>query len=235
MIKIENLYGDLCNFYGDQFNIKYLESCSDEIEIIKSSILDVPYFVNNDVDMIYLGSTSEKRQEIIIEKLKNYKERIIELINKGVVFLITGNSLEIFGSRIENEDGTYVDGLNIFNTVAKRKMLERHNSLFTGEIDGITILGFKSQFAFSYGDNSDCYAFKIIKGVGLSPESKYEGIRINNFIATYLLGPILLLNPDFTKYLLELLGVKNVDVKYYDVAKEAFEVRKKEFEKFNIQ
>ena len=43
--------------------------------------------------------------------LKPYKEKINELIEKGVVFLCTGNALEIFGKYIENEDGSKIDAL----------------------------------------------------------------------------------------------------------------------------
>ena len=35
---------------------------------------------------------------------------------------------------------------------------------------------------------------------------KNEGFRYKNFFATYLLGPLLVLNPPFTRYLLRLLG-----------------------------
>lgn len=40
-----------------------------------------------------------------------YKEKINELIEKGVVFLCTGNALEIFGKYIENEDRSKIDAL----------------------------------------------------------------------------------------------------------------------------
>ena len=51
------------------------------------------------------------------------------------------------------------------------------------------------------------YLFKALRGPGLN-DTKFEGVRINNFMGTYVLGPILVFNPDFTKYLLKLLGVK---------------------------
>lgn len=59
------------------------------------------------------------------------------------------------------------------------------------------------------GDNSKNYLFKIKDGIGINEKTKYEGIKIKNFYATYLLGPILILNPDFTKNILRKLGEKN--------------------------
>ena len=40
----------------------------------------------------------------------------------------------------------------------------------------------------------------------MNPESKQEGVRKNNFFATYLLGPLLPLNPSFSEKLVELLA-----------------------------
>ena len=116
-------------------------------------------------------------------------------------------------------------------------MMNRYNSLFLGELEGketIKIVGFMSQFAKSYGDNSKNYLFKALRGPGLNDESKFEGVRINNFMGTYVLGPILVFNPDFTKYLLRLLGVKEPKLAFEKEAVEAYNIRLKEFENPNI-
>ena len=81
-------------------------------------------------------------------------------------------------------------------------MFNRYNSLFLGDFEGIKIIGYKDQFSHQYGDNSNMYFAKVIRGVGLNRESNLEGIRINNFIGTSILGPLLVLNPIFTKYFL---------------------------------
>ena len=235
MIKVEALYFELCNFFGDGFNVRYLKDSSDEIEVIETAFSEEPYFVKHDVNLIVMGSTTEERQERIIEKLRPYKGRILELILKDVPFLITGNALEIFGEKIEKEDGSVVEGLGIYPTVAKQKMLARHNSLFLGKMEGMEIVGYKSQFAHSYGDNEKNYAFEVINGVGLSPEVKKEGIRIHNFIATYVLGPLLPLNPDFTEWLLKKAGVKNPKAKYSEEARKAWEIRVEEFRKLKAE
>ena len=230
MIKVEVLYPEFCNLFGDDFNARYLEMCDDSIELIRTNLNSEPYFVkNDDVRMIIMGAMTEDGQELCLEKLKPHKERIEELINKDVVFLLTGNSLELFGKSIENEDGSSIECLNIFGTVAKRNMLDRHNSLFIGEFEDIDVVGFKSQFAHSYGNIDDIGAFKKKGGVGFSPESNYEGVRIHNFFATYLLGPILVMNPLFTKKIMELLGIKNPHVKYEDVSLKAYNKRVEEF------
>ena len=132
-------------------------------------------------------------------KLLPYKNRIEELIEKNTVFLFTGNALEVLGDYIENEDGSKINGLGIFPVHSKRDMMHRHNSYFIGDFEDIKLVGFKSQFTMMYGDNSDIYYAKVEKGIGLNKASKLEGIKKNNFIGTYIIGPILILNPLFTK------------------------------------
>ena len=99
-MKIEVLYPSVCGLYGDSFNMKYLSECSNSIELINTDIKDTPYFVKHNVNMVYIGSMTERTEEIVIKKLMPYRERIIELIDKGVIFLVTGNATFLFGKSI---------------------------------------------------------------------------------------------------------------------------------------
>lgn len=235
MAKIEVLFPEICNLFGNMYNIKYLEQSVKEIEVIYTALTEEPKFISEDVDMIYMAPMTEKSQELVIEKLKPYKNIIEELIEKNKLFLLIGNALEVFGKYIENEDGSRIEGLGITDLYAKRNMMNRYNSLFLGNIDDIKIVGFKSQFSMSYGDNTNKYVFKVIKGSGINTESNIEGIRINNFIGTYVLGPILVLNPEFTKYILSLLGIKEVNLAYEEEVIQCYNTRLKEFENSNIK
>lgn len=237
MLRVEVLYPEVCNLFGNTYNIKYLEQSVEDIEIINTSLNDEPTFVKEDIDLVYMASMTEKTQELVIEKLKPYTETIKKQIQENKAFFMIGNALEVFGKYIENEDGSKIEGLGITELYAKRDMMNRYNSLFLGELEGketIKIVGFMSQFAKSYGDNSKNYLFKALRGPGLNDESKFEGVRINNFMGTYVLGPILVFNPDFTKYLLRLLGVKEPKLAFEKEAVEAYSIRLKEFENPNI-
>ena len=228
---IEILFPEFCNLYGDISNMKYLQKCIPEANFIETNFGEEPAFVKNDVDLIYMGPMTEKMQEKVIEKLKPYKQRIEELIEKNTVFLITGNAIEIFGKYIENEDESKIEALGIFDIYAKRNMMKRHNSNFIGKYEDIEIVGFKSQFTQSYGNNEENYFSKVEKGIGLNPESILEGIQKNNFIATYLIGPILILNPEFTKKILQKMGIEEPKVAFEQDVKNAYEQRLKELKK----
>lgn len=228
-MKIEILFPAFANLFGEKVSLQYLSQCLPEAELIYTELTDTPFFVSGDVDMIFIGSMTELQQELVIEKLLPYKERINELIENGTVFLAVGNSLEVFCSRIEDGERT-IPALGIFNYYAKRDMDHRYNSLILGEMEGFKTVGFKSQFSHLYGDNENEYLYKVIRGDGIHPGSNLEGIHRNNFMGTYTLGPFLLLNPDFIKYLFSLLGCPDTPLKFEESIRKAYEIRLKEFE-----
>lgn len=230
-MKIEILFPEFCNLYGDISNIKYLKKClsNQKVKYIETSFDMEPSFVTQDINFIYLGPMTENRQEKVIKKLMPYKKRIEELIEKNTVFLFTGNALEILGKYIENEDGIKIEALGIFDVYAKRNMMHRHNSLFIGEYNNIKIVGFKSQFTMMYGNNTDNYFLKVENGIGINKESKLEGINKNNFFGTYLTGPILILNPLFTKKILQIMGVDKPKLYLEKDLKAAYEERLRDF------
>lgn len=256
MKKIEVLYPEICNLYGDLANVRYLKDCFDasgeKIKIIETHLVDEPAFVKEKPDLIFIGSMSERSQEIVIEKLMPYRDKLIEHIEGGTFIFASGNALEIFGDHIECEDRDDIKCLQIFNTFAIRRMYNRFNSLFLGkyaikhwsieDIDKeyVEVVGFKSQFTHSYADGDVLYVashehvktfglFHVVRGPGLNPDMPMEGIRYNNFMATYVLGPIMILNPDFTMDLLALMGVKKPKLAYEKAARESYEVRLSEF------
>lgn len=246
---IEVLFPEIANLYGDLQNIDYLKRVDESIEIVEDNLVREPYFAKNVPDLIYMGTTTEMGQKLAVEALFPYKERIKELINQGVYFLFTGNAFEILGENINNENGFELDGLGIFPIVTKGNLMKRFNSLYLGnfetenfekgsaiqqtETSTIKIVGFKSQFGHSYWtknrEKKFSHVFDTIRGVGLNPEIMEEGVRINNFLGTYIIGPILVLNPFFTKWLLYKVDNKMYELPFEDAAIKAYNVRVSEY------
>ena len=236
-MRIEVLFPEICNLYGDLFNVEFLKRSCPEIEIINTSLKSEPLFATEKPDMIYMGSTTERGQELAAEKLYSYRNRFLELIEDNALILMTGNAIELFGTYIELENEKQIRCLDILPSIAIRQMMKRYNSLYIGKFADNIVVGFKSQFSHSYGDNSDCYLLETIKGAGINPNVKNEGFKINNLFCTYLIGPVLPLNPPFAKYILELMGIHDPVLlfeqecydSYYERVKE-FKVPGKEFE-----
>lgn len=229
-MKIEILYPEFANLNADMGNIKYLKECLPEAELIETAIEEKPRFISqDDINLVYMGNMSERAQEIIISKLKPYADEIKQKIEQGQLFLFTGNSVEVFINYIENEDGTKIDCLKIFDFYAKRDMYHRHNSYFLGTYEDTEIVGFRGQFTMLYGDNTNNYFSKANLGIGINKETNLEGIHENNFFASYLMGPILILNPYFTLKLIKLMGVENPKLAYENEIIQSYKVRLEKF------
>lgn len=204
-MRIEVLYPELSNLYGDYYNAKYLSMCIPGSQTVFTSNNDSPAFLDGKTDIICMGSMSERNQEFAIKRLMPYKDKLKELIESGTFFLVTGNSLELFGNYID-DDGRRIDCLGAVDFYSKRQMNDRRNCFFLGEFqtesESIKIVGHKSQFSFSYGRAAEKPFIKVNGGFGINLESENEGIRCKNFFGTYILGPFIMLNPGFLKYLL---------------------------------
>lgn len=226
---IEILFSEVCGLYGDSQNPKYLEATLPEATFIYTPLTQTPYFMEHDVDLLYMGAMSEETQRKVIEKLRPCKTRILELAESGVPFLATGNAGEVFASRIDyvTED-IRVDGLGLFDLTVKTDLFDRFNGKVLGKMGELTVVGFRSQFSFIFGDNSANYFLECVRGCGINRENKLEGMRRNNLICTHLIGPILPLNPLFCEYLLSLAGIE-AQAAYRDAAMDAYNQRVAEF------
>ncbi|MGI6255503.1 MAG: hypothetical protein ACOYJZ_07690 [Acutalibacter sp.] len=228
-MKIEILYPERCNLYGDLANMRYLSRCLPDAEFTATHLPEKPLFAREKVDMIYLGPMTERAQELVLEQLLPLRDQIWKLMTGGTVFLCTGNALELFGEYIVKEDGSRLDCLEIFPTFAQRDMFHRHNSLFLGTFEGEPVMGYKSQFTTSTPLSTSIGLFTVDRGVGLNKKCPFEGVRYRNFFGTYLLGPLLINNPPFTKFLLSRLGVKSPTLAFQEEVQAAYEKRLKDF------
>ena len=228
-MKIEILFPEFCNLFGDLSNMKYLQQCLPDAQFLETPLEAPPHFATEPVDLIYLGPMTERTQEKVIEKFLPLKARIKELIDAGTVFLFTGNAMEVLGHAIFTDDGREIPGLGLLSITAKRDLMRRHNSTFLGSFEGKPVMGFKSQFTMATPLQGAQGLFPVKKGVGLKKGCPFEGIRQNNFFGTYLLGPILLLNPDFTVSLLHCMGVQGPALAFEKDVRAAYEVRLKDF------
>lgn len=236
MIKIEILFPEVCNLFGDPFNVKYLKaSLGDDCEVIETPLTAEPAFVQGDVQMVYMGAMPESAQLLAIDALKPYTETMKQQIEEGKIFLFTGNAMEVLGQSIAYDDGEEHPALGITPLKSKTDMMHRFNTLFDGTVKGdqgdIRINAFKTTFSFSFGDNEDCGFAQSIRGCGINKESKVEGWRKNNCMVTYLVGPLLVLNPEFTKYLLRLMGAKDPVLAFEAEAEECAKIRQEVFAK----
>ncbi len=192
-MKIAYLYYDFLNLYGESGNIKAIDKILTDNkikhEILYLSLDDKLHF--EEYDLVYIASGTESNQKIALQHLNKYKKDIVKYIADNKYMLVTGNSVDMFGKKIDGENALGI--LDYVITRGKRKMEDIY---VTSQVTNKKILGFINNN--SYYDKLDCNLFD-----GL-------GYTYHNLYATYILGPILVRNPEFLKYFLNSLTGKKL-------------------------
>ena len=209
-ITIGYLYHDLLNLYGETGNIKalkyHLEEQGIETKIKYMSINDKKEL--DDVDIIYIGSGTEENMLIALDDLKKDKKSLEKYIKDKKFILSTGNSVELFGNYIVSNKK--IKTLGLFDYVVMyQKRIVKDVKIKTNIIDE-KIVGFENHNGkiLTYDDDI---------------------IKIDNYYGTYIIGPILVRNPNFCSFLIrELILNKDPNFKFKD---ENYELDIKAYEK----
>lgn len=245
-MKIEVLFPEVCNLYGDLGNVRYLKSSLEnavrlsdgapiyDVEIIETHLTDKPLFLREKPDLIYMGTMTEIGQKLVIKKLSQYKDQLRKCIEDGVNFLVTGNAVEVFGNAIIEDGEEVIRGLGLVDIETRRSSLDRYNCLYVGDFDAgdeqpLKVVGYKSLFGFIYGNDVENNELETVVGYGSNLDTKKEGIRINNFVATQLIGPLLPLNPLLTKWYMNVVFEVGFEPACNEAALEAYQARLDEY------
>lgn len=186
-----------------------LENQGIKVKIDFLTITDTLHF--SDYDFVYIGMGTEQNQQLILKHLLPYKKEIEKAITDGTFFLITGNALELFGKSIITNKKT--KALNIFSYETRQQELR-----IVEECIGSTnflnkpILGFQNRCGVIKNIKESPF-LTLTKGTGYEPKIAQEGIFKNHFYGTYLVGPILIRNPELLKYFVKQL-ILELDSKF---------------------
>jgi len=215
-IHIAHLYYDLLNLYGEKGNILVLKK-----ELEKQGLSVTVHELTKDdklnfdkYDLVYMGAGTENNQKIVLDSLMQYKDKIKQRIKDNHHFLITGNSIELFGSYIIDKTGRRHESLGMFYYHAEeRDKRIAEEALMRCKFLDKLVFGTQNQPSFIIGNDKPL--FEVIKGVGSFPGAKTEGVRFYNFYGTYLFGPLLVRNPHFLEHIIkELVTTKYPDFEF---------------------
>lgn len=228
-MKLEYLYPELGNLFGDSANMRYLRQCLPDADYVETPLGATPAFLTDEtVSFVYSGPMTERGQRLALSHLAPLAADFQRRVEAGVHFLFTGNSLELLGKRIDTAEGP-LEGLGLVDLTARQALMQRYNGLFLGQVEDIQITAFNSRFSHAAPGPSVTGFAQVTRGVGLEPGCGFEGVRLGNLVGTYLLGPLLVMNPLLTQRLLRSLGAGDVRPAFYDQAMAAYEKRLAEF------
>ncbi len=204
-IRVAHLYYDLMNLYGEIGNLKVIEYQlkKQKINVIidRLSLDDKIEFEK--YDLIYMGSGTKKSTLLVLEDLKKYKQQVKEYIENNKFMLVTGNSINVFSKKIGD-----TEALNIFDF-----NISYSNARLVGDVILDNIIGFQNRDTLIENNNNPIFNNSEI------------GIHYKNFYGTYIIGPLLIRNPNFSqKFIKNLIISKKNDFKF---RKFDFEIDKK--------
>ncbi len=196
-IKIAHLYYDMMNLYGESGNIsaleKFIKRQGVDVEVARLSLDDVKDFKK--FDLYYIGCGDEENLLLVLGDLYKYKDDIQAAIEAGKTFLVTGNAMSLFGTKLVIPKGKDVYYLGIFdyNAVLTNRLVSEIFYKFKDldEDKGRDIVGFKN-----------CN-FNIVNNEGDRMFDFQDNIRYKRFYGMSFVGPILIRNPYFTNYILK--------------------------------
>ncbi len=188
-IVICHLYYDLMNLYGELGNIKALAQNfalqNLEVEVINVTINEPINF--KDYDFIYIGSGTEEMRDLVLQDLLNYQEELKNYLKSGGFILATGNAYPLFGKSIINAKKEEIKALNLFSF--KEEETSRIVKERTVKTDFLT---------------NDLYAFENhLHKLDQDNDWFNDPEVFKHFYGTYLIGPILIRNPQLLEYLIK--------------------------------
>ena len=77
---------------------------------VKTPLNQTPYFIDHEVELLYLGAMSESMQVKVLEILKRHKALLMDKIEQGMKVLFTGTAADLCGRSIIEEDGSIIEG-----------------------------------------------------------------------------------------------------------------------------
>ena len=219
-VNILFLYPDFMSLYGDNGNVrimqKRLEDQGFEVAVIKRTITDNDISFEG-IDFVYMGSGFESNRNLAAKHLAQFKDGLAKAIDDGVPMLFTGNSYDILGKGITTADGSFTDGLGIFNYTFKEQLEKRYTGdvILADKVTGDRYVGFVNRAGVP--DKEDDLAYDVLKVIGNIPLKK-DSVKKNNLLGISLIGPVLLKNPkiadSFVKIICERRGTEFKEIEY---------------------
>lgn len=252
-VNIVHLYYDILNLYGEYGNVvimkKHLEDQGFKVNVDKKTIGDEIDF--SKYQFVYMGCGTEKNLDVVVKDIQKYVLQINNAIENQTVFLATGNSFEMFGKKIDDNDAMAIfdyETLRLKDRVTSDVIYEPANDIFFSNIKNddestehkkkIKVVGFVNKMTEMYHNMSPL--FKVVFGIGENKNNEYEGVKYLNFYGTHISGPILTKNPTFLKSLVIEIG-KRVDSKFkynekeYPYEEASYKLVLEELEKRNME
>ncbi len=206
-MKLLRLYDDLLDLYGDAGNFTVIQKrlkAAGYDPIAECRTAGEPFDLTS-YDFVYISPGLPKNLAVAAADFAPRSENLFEAVERGVVFLATGNAPALFSEEFTPDGGETVRGCGLFPVRHRFGKKITIRDLVGVTESGLVVTGFLNSTAARAGEYE--IPFVRITGSGKQPyEPKTDGARKKNFFATELLGPVLVRNPALLRELLILIA-----------------------------
>ncbi len=207
------LYSKTMNLYGDRGNIIALVYRAKKRNIaveVKEFEVDQKLDLSN-IDLLFFGGGQDKEQFVVASDLQTKKTQIQKFYDQNKPMLAICGGYQLLGKYFKTKEGKIIKGIDILNlyTVGSDKRMIGNVEIKTNFLVN-NLTGFENHSGKTFLTNLKETLGKVVRGFGNNGSDGLEGIKSNNFIGTYLHGPILPKNPELADWLIE----KALEIKY---------------------
>ena len=82
-MRAEILFPEVCNLYGDLQNVYYLRRCCPSLEIVETDLRSRPRFLDGEVTLVFMGSTTEQGLRLAADALRPYAADIAARVTRA--------------------------------------------------------------------------------------------------------------------------------------------------------
>lgn len=216
IFKIAWMYYDLLELYSDRGNLivmeKILQDNEIEYKLDKLTISDTQDI--SDYDFVFLGGGTDRAIKIVEEHLFSKKPEFKNVMkNNGFILTICGG-YQLFGKYYKSLDNKITKGLGIFDyhTESGKNRCVGNIKIEVEDSKIGRVIGFENHAGETKNVDGN-YFGKTRVGHGNEFGGAYEGYMSENFIGTYIHGPLLPKNPQIAKYIIESVLLKKYKIK----------------------
>ena len=142
----------------------------------------------NSYDFLYIGSGRVDGLDFALKEINNNKEKVIDYINSNKVMMVTGNAIKALSElgiyKINEGDDYYVSDVSATSVLTQSKIRAFQNTKY--------IL-----------DEQKDYLFELERGISNKGLESAEGFRYKELYVSSMIGPLLALNDEFRKYIID--------------------------------
>lgn len=213
-LKIGWLYPKTMNLYGDRGNIIAFSYRAQQrgIDVTVKNIEVGEKFDSQQIDFAFFGGGQDKEQKIVSHDLQKKAKDIKKFYDMKKPMLSICGGYQLLGNFFQTCEGKKINGIGVFdvNTFGSHERMIGNVCVRSKLFGDAKILGFENHSGRTFLGNKSEALGEVIKGGGNNGADKTEGIISNNFVGTYLHGPLLPKNSMFTDWFIE----KTLQIKY---------------------